>query len=88
MSLRFSYDIILKCDYTCSFSVPRSFRLLEELERGERGTADGMISYGMDDTDDLHMKSWTGTIIGPPDVGFLSILSIFAYKPDHELHSS
>lgn len=44
--------------------------MLEELERGEKGIGDGTVSYGMDDGDDIYMRSWTGTVIGPHNVNF------------------
>lgn len=49
--------------------VPRSFRLLDELENGEKASGDLGISYGLAETDDMNMTNWTGTIIDPPTVG-------------------
>ena len=47
------------------YAVPRNFKLFEEFERGEKGIGDGIISYGMDDADDIYMQSWTGLLLAP-----------------------
>lgn len=51
-----------------STKIPRNFRLLEELEKGEKGLGAEACSYGLEDSEDLLMSNWNGTILGPPHV--------------------
>ncbi|ODQ77365.1 hypothetical protein BABINDRAFT_15606 [Babjeviella inositovora NRRL Y-12698] len=46
--------------------IPRNFKLLEELERGEKALSADSISYGLINQDDITMTDWNGTILGPP----------------------
>lgn len=61
--------------------VPRNFRLLQQLEAGEKGTGTNQnVSVGLRDTDDIFMHYWNGTIVGPVNTNFeLRILSLEIY---------
>ena len=52
-------------------SMPRTFRLYEELEKGEKAQlSDQSVSYGLDQGDDKSFTNWNGTIIGPINTNF------------------
>mmetsp|Transcript_11052 Transcript_11052/g.14509 ORF Transcript_11052/g.14509 Transcript_11052/m.14509 type:complete len:147 (-) Transcript_11052:206-646(-) len=50
--------------------VPRNFKLLEELERSEKGQGEMGLSYGLVDSGDTFMSTWNGGILGPPGTMF------------------
>lgn len=51
--------------------IPRNFRLLEELEREEKGiSGNGHVSFGLVDATDSSLSDWMCTILGPVDTPF------------------
>eukprot|EP00915_Cephaloidophora_sp_WS-2016_P011131 GHVH01016415.1.p1 GENE.GHVH01016415.1~~GHVH01016415.1.p1 ORF type:complete len:138 (+),score=17.57 GHVH01016415.1:68-481(+) len=69
--------------------VPKNFRLLDELESGEKG-ANHEVSWGLAKADDVSLSKWSCTIIGPPSsayenqIYFIEVNTANAY-PDEPL---
>lgn len=53
--------------------VPRNFKLLEELEKSEKGHGDMSISFGLVDSGDTFLSDWNGGILGPAGVSVRKI---------------
>jgi hypothetical protein len=63
---------LVLCFFRETILIPRNFKLLEELEKSEKGLGDMSISFGLVDPDDIFMTDWNGTILGPPGVSAAS----------------
>jgi ubiquitin-conjugating enzyme E2 variant len=50
--------------------VPRNFRLLEELEKFEKGAGDMTISAGLVQPDDILLTEWNCSILGVDGTAF------------------
>lgn len=79
VSLLESYKFnFISCELLCNFTY------LAQLEASEKGHGDMSISLGLVQPDDILLKDWNGSILGPPGVSsnarsfhpFLSLLNI------------
>eukprot|EP00371_Babesia_bovis_P002887 XP_001611534.1 hypothetical protein [Babesia bovis T2Bo] len=63
--------------------VPRSFKLLDELERGQKGSVSEWVSFGLERPDDITLSNWSCTILGYPGTTFENrIYSLEVYCGD------
>lgn len=46
-------------------TIPRNFKLLEELEKSEKAKGDMTISFGLVEPDDIFMTDWVCSLMGP-----------------------
>ena len=62
--------------------VPRNFKLLEELEKAEKGNTEMTVSYGLVESDDITLSNRQCTILGAPNSNLENrIISLLVFCP-------
>lgn len=75
LKLQILYFLFCPFFWNSCAAKPRSFKLLEELEDGEKTSDDSTISWGLVRDDDSTLTYWQATLIGPSGV-----ISVFFIK--------